>query len=118
MNVSALPDGYRYWAFVSYSHRDKAWGDWVHRRLEGDRVPPRVVGMDNRTGRVPARIFPIFRDREELPTSADLSRTLQDALKSSVYLLVIASPHSATSRWVNEEILNFKPWVGPIASCV
>jgi hypothetical protein len=23
-----------YWAFLSYSHTDKKWGDWLHKALE------------------------------------------------------------------------------------
>ena len=25
---------YRYRAFISYSHRDSGWADWLHRALE------------------------------------------------------------------------------------
>jgi hypothetical protein len=24
----------KYWAFLSYSHTDKKWGDWLHKALE------------------------------------------------------------------------------------
>ena len=24
-----MADDYKYWAFISYSHQDKAWGDWL-----------------------------------------------------------------------------------------
>ena len=39
---------------------------------EGYAVPKALVGRDNPTGSVPKRLYPIFRDREELPTAADL----------------------------------------------
>ena len=54
------------------------------------------------------RLFPIFRDREELPVSADLGTKIEAALRDSRYLIVICTPHSARSRWVNEEIKSFK----------
>jgi WD40 repeat protein len=57
---------------------------------------------------VPVRVFPIFRDREELPVSADLGMNIVDALRRSRYLIVICSPSAARSRWVNEEIKIFK----------
>ncbi|MFM7784431.1 MAG: hypothetical protein ACKPE6_07305, partial [Gammaproteobacteria bacterium] len=48
----------RYKAFISYSHRDTAAVRWLHRKLEGYRVPKALRG----TG-VPERLTPIFRDR-------------------------------------------------------
>jgi len=29
---------FKYYAFVSYSHQDKQWGDWLHKALETYRV--------------------------------------------------------------------------------
>jgi len=66
------------------------------------------VGREERDFPVPKKIFPVFRDREELPTSADLSQQINLALRQSRYLIVICSPHAATSIWVNEEIKYFK----------
>jgi len=99
---------YRYWAFISYSHADKSWGDWLHRALETYRVPKRLVGKTGASGLVPRRLYPIFRDREELSVSSSLGATIQQALQQSRSLIVICSPRSARSRWVNEEIKYFK----------
>lgn len=99
---------HKYWAFISYSHRDKRWGDWLHRKLETYRVPKHLVGRRTEHGVVPARLFPVFRDREELPTSANLGSEISAALGQSRALIVICSPSAATSRWVDEEILTFK----------
>src|SRR5690348_15661484 len=101
------PD-YRYWAFISYSHRDKAWGDWLHKALETYQVPARLVGRPGRDGPLPKRLYPVFRDREELPSSADLSNNINDSLTASRHLVVICSPRAAVSRWVNEEIIAYK----------
>ncbi len=98
----------KYWAFLSYSHRDAEWGDWLHKALETYRVPRRLPGKQSRDGTVPERVFPIFRDREELPVSANLGTNINQALEESRYLIVICSPHSAQSRWVNEEIKTFR----------
>lgn len=100
---------YKYHAFISYSHRDRAWGDWLHKALETYKVPKALVGQPTERGEpVPARVFPVFRDREELPTSTSLRTAIQDALRESRYLIVICSPHSAQSLWVNKEILEYK----------
>ena len=88
----------KYWAFISYSHKDTAIADWLHRKLETYRVPKSLVGTPSREGEVPSRIMPIFRDREELPTSSELGDNLQKSLQQSRYLIVICSPDAAQSR--------------------
>lgn len=98
----------RYRGFISYSHSDAKMATRLHRWLEAYRVPRRLAGRETPFGPVPARLHPIFRDREELPTSADLGSQIQAALAVSATLIVVCSPRAATSRWVNEEILAFK----------
>ncbi|TAK16786.1 MAG: TIR domain-containing protein [Acidobacteria bacterium] len=98
----------KYWAFISYSHVDAAVGAWLHKALESYRVPKKLVGGPGRDGPVPARLVPVFRDREELPVSADLNDNISTALAESRYLIVVCSPNAAVSRWVNEEVLTFK----------
>ncbi len=105
---NGLGTGTRYWGFISYSHRNEPWARWLHRSLENYSVPRSLIGRSSRDGRVPRRLFPIFRDREELPVSADLGANLKGCLERSRYLVVVCSPSSAASRWVNEEIRYFK----------
>lgn len=99
---------WRYRAFISYSHRDKRAVARLHGALERFRMPRRLVGRDGPFGPVPARLTPIFRDRDELPASGNLGAELMAALQSAQFLIVVASPASARSRWVNEEIIAFK----------
>ena len=99
---------YKYWAFISYSHRDRAWADWLHKALETYRVPRRLVGRETTAGPVPRRLFPVFRDLEELPSSPNLSGAIDRALEQSRYLIVIASPYAAVSKWVDQEIARFR----------
>ncbi|MEY8250846.1 MAG: toll/interleukin-1 receptor domain-containing protein [Colwellia sp.] len=106
--MEPIDNNAKYWAFISYSQKDKAWGDWLHRRLEAYGIPKHLVGTVTSEGNIPKQLLPIFRDREELPTSADLGNDIQQALKDSRCLIVICSPHSANSFWVNEEIRRFK----------
>ncbi len=101
-------DAYKYWAFISYSHQDRAWGDWLHKTLETYRVPSRLVGRESRDGTIPRRLYPVFRDRDELPSSANLGDALNESLRQSRYQIVICSPRAAASRWVNEEVKYFK----------
>ncbi len=103
-----MRDRYSYKAMVSYSHTDQKWARWLHRALESYRVPKHLVGTDSSAGTVPARLTPVFRDRDELAVSSDLSDRIREALIASEYLIVICSPAAAKSRWVNREIEEFK----------
>lgn len=98
----------RYRAFLSYSHADIRLVRWLHRTLEGFRLPRKLVGEPTPLGPAPRRLIPIFRDRDELPAAGDLSSELRAALSRSLRLVVICSPAAARSSWVNEEILTFK----------
>ena len=108
MSGSNADRPFAYRAFISYSHRDKAWADWLHKSLETWRVPARLVGKETAAGTIPRRLNPVFRDREELASATDLGRKVNEALAQSQNLIVICSPASATSRWVNEEVLAYK----------
>ncbi|HTM29481.1 MAG TPA: toll/interleukin-1 receptor domain-containing protein, partial [Rhodanobacter sp.] len=99
---------FAYRAFISYSHADKAWVDWLHKALETYRVPSRLVGTKTAAGVIQRRLNPIFRDRDELASAHDLGHKVNAALAESEALIVICSPRSAQSRWVNEEVLAFK----------
>ena len=95
----------RYRAFISYSHADERWARWLHRGLETYRVPGRIVAEQ---GLATNRLLPIFRDREELGSSGDLSATIRTALAESANLIVICSPAAAQSTWVNREVEAFQ----------
>lgn len=102
------PEEYKYWAFISYSHADERWAGWLHRALEGYRIPERLVGKDASLGPIPKKLFPVFRDRDELAGSSSLGPELQKALHRSRSMIVVCSPRAASSHWVNEEIKYFK----------
>jgi TIR domain len=99
---------FKYWAFISYSHADEEWAKWLHKSIETYRVPRKLIGRKTPQGTIPKRLFPVFRDREELPGASDLGGKLTESLTRSRNLLVICSPKSAVSKWVNEEVKTFK----------
>lgn len=107
-NQNNPPDNFKYWAFISYSHADEEWAKWLHKSLETYRVPRKLVGRATTRGEVPKRLFPIFRDRDELPGASDLGGRLTEALTQSRSLIVVCSPKSAVSKWVNEEVKTYK----------
>ena len=94
---------FAYDAFISYSHRDLAWGAWLQRRLETRRIPRdlRPAWME---GRVRLRVF---RDQTDL-AGVELSESLQKALTSARFLIVVCSPASAASPWVEREVRFFR----------
>ena len=96
-----------YRGFISYSHADERWATWLHRSMESYRVPGKLVGTQTPLGEVPRQLRPIFRDRDDLSSASDLSTTVKAALANSESLIVICSPNSAASQWVNEEIREF-----------
>jgi len=99
---------FRFKAFISYNHRDRNWSAWLQRSLEAYRIPKRLVGSEGEFGSVPRRLTPVFRDREDLPSASDLSGKVKEALEASEALIVVCSPASAGSKWVNEEIRYFR----------
>jgi WD40 repeat protein len=104
--ASDAPQEFRYDAFISYRHTepDRRWARWLHAALETYRVPRRLVAERG----IQPRIRRVFRDEEELPASADLSREIDLALEQSRVLIVICSPNAPKSEWVNAEVQRFR----------
>ncbi|MGI8561129.1 MAG: TIR domain-containing protein, partial [Luteimonas sp.] len=98
----------QYAAFLSYSHADARWAQWLLRRLEAFRVPSRLVGTLGAHGIIGPRLGKVFRDRDELPTAGDLGHTIRAALSQSAALVVVCSPDAARSHWVNAEVQAFR----------
>jgi hypothetical protein len=98
----------KYRAFISYSHTDSSWAKWLHRGLEGFSIDKDLVGRKAPTGAIPRALRPVFRDRDDFTAGQTLSGQTIDALDASQALIVICSPSSAGSTYVNEEIRLFR----------
>lgn len=108
-SASTTEEGRKYWAFISYSSKDSHWGQWVIRSIETYRIPKSLVGLRSACGSIPDRLYPVFRDRDELRVGADVGEELRQALASSRHLIVVCSPYSADpTSWVNKEITSFQ----------
>ena len=94
----------RYDAFISYSHSepDAFVAGKLHSMLEHYKVPKKIREISGKK-----KIERVFRDREELPLSANLAMGICEALENSEYLIVICSPRSVKSEWVQREIETF-----------
>ncbi len=95
-----MPSSFRYPAFISYCHRDRKSAARLQAAVENFRLP-------REAGDLPERLRPVFRDREVLGSSHDLSAAICTALDESAHLLVVCSPQAAASRWVAAEIRHF-----------
>ena len=96
---------YRYFAFVSYSHKDIAWAKWLQEGLERYKLPSTI--RKELPPHIPTSIKPVFRDATDIGLG-DLRQTLRTELQDSRYLIIVCSPHSAKSEWVNREIEHFR----------
>jgi tetratricopeptide (TPR) repeat protein len=106
--VMAEPVGFKYRAFISYSHADASWAKWLHRALESFTIDKDLVGRETANGPVPKALRPIFRDRDEFTAGHSLNEQTLAALDASHALIVICSPAAAKSRYVTEEVRLFK----------
>lgn len=93
-----------YAAFISYHHRplDKAVARRLQRLIEQYRIPAELAG-----DRESNRLGLVFRDEDELPVSTDLTDNIQEALDHSDFLIVVCTPGTPDSIWVEQEIAYF-----------
>lgn len=94
---------FKYFAFISYSSHDIAWGKKLQKKLEGYRMPSTLCS-EHGWQRNP--IKPVFFAPTDIQPG-DLDEELKERLKASRNLIVICSPHSAKSDWVSKEIAYF-----------
>ena len=94
----------RYDAFISYRHSDLDMyiAKKIHKGLETFKVPRPVTKKYGKKS-----IKRVFRDQEELPIGSDLGDNIESALRESEFLLVICSPRTPESYWVQKEIETF-----------
>lgn len=82
-----------YDAFLSYSHADRAVAAGIQKGLHR---------IGRRMGRLHA--LRVFRDATDLTASPDLWGKVAEAMGQARYCIVVLSPHSAVSEWVDREI--------------
>lgn len=95
---------FEYDAFISYRHEepDMTIAKKLIATLERYSAP---IGASKNEIR---KIRKVFIDREELPTTNDLSESIKHALQNSRFLIVICSPHVRQKpQWIENEIEYF-----------
>ena len=83
-----------YNAFISYRHAklDSEIAEHIQRKLEHIHVPHKLKKNLKHD-----KINRIFRDKDELPITSDLTETITDALRKAEYLIVICSTNTKES---------------------
>ena len=92
---------YAYYAFISYNHRDSKQAKWFQEKLENFKFPTTL--KKDYGSRIPDSLRPIFRDATDLNAGV-LEENLKRELLDSRFLIVVCSPESAQSEWVNKEV--------------
>ena len=104
-NDDGIRDGtFEYYAFISYSHKDKPFAKWLQKALERSRIP---AGLHRENDDIVKKIAPVFRDDTDLVNHTTVSRDLRGELERSRFLILLCSPASAKSEWVNDEVKTF-----------
>lgn len=90
----ASSDGVDYDAFISYSHA-----------ADGQLAPALQAGLQS-LGKpwYRRRALRVFRDKTSLSASPELWPSIEHALATSRYFVLLASPEAARSRWVDQEV--------------
>ena len=94
---------YEYYAFISYKREDEKWAEWLQEKLEYYKLPTYI--KEDRPD-IPDFIRPIFRDATDLEIGL-LNENIHRGLRESRYLIVVCSPNTPKSKWVNLEIEEF-----------
>lgn len=107
-----------YIAFISYRHKDldKFVARKLHTLIERYVIPRELrksglhgVESTDADGKKNSskHLGLVFRDEEELPVSSNLTQSIQTALDNAKYLIVVCTPNTPESIWVEREISYF-----------
>ena len=99
-----MPQEPSYIAFISYRHLplDMEAAKRIQKKIENYTIP-----KDFREQFGGKKFGHVFRDEDELPSTASLSDSIYYALDRSKFLIVICTPDLPQSRWCEAEIKYF-----------
>ena len=98
--MTAASGSSNYDAFISYSYAaDGALAPSLRNGLQRFATPWRVFGWVN-----PVRSLRVFQDQASLSANPALWPTIEKALGSAEWFILLASPEAANSPWVEKEI--------------
>ena len=91
-------------AIITYVPEEFIWCDWIYRQLDGIAVPSAIARKPTKHGFPCPSHVSIFPDPRN---PADVAR-YPEMLSVALYLVIVCSPHSAQSKWVDQQIRAFK----------
>ncbi len=93
--------------FMCYSRRDIDIAQRLQQNFRDYRFPKNMVGRQTDFGPIPERFGRVFRDVTHFTVASDLNEHTKTALRESATQIVLCSPHSAASNYVEKEIRYF-----------
>jgi len=103
--MGAMVDSeFEYIAFISYKHedRDRKWSKWILEYIEQYAIPKALrKSIDQK------KLGKCYRDEDESSVGDNLEGSINLALESSKFLIVVCSKNTPQSEWVNNEIRHF-----------
>lgn len=85
-----------YNAFISYSHHDCR------------KIAPKIQGAIENIGKpwywIGRKNLNLFRDDTDISANPELWKSIVNALSNSDYLILLASPSTVTSKWIQKEV--------------
>ncbi len=91
-------ESYKYFAFISFQSSDAKQALWLQKAIESYRLP---TALQRRDKSLPKRMRPCFCYLNDINLSEELMQELKQRMEQSEYLIVVCSPRSAKSQFVN-----------------
>ena len=92
-----MQETFKYFAFISFQSSDAKQALWVQKAIESYRLPTAV----SKSRSLPKKMRPCFCYLNDINLSEELMTELKLRMEQSEYLIVICSPRSAKSTFVN-----------------
>lgn len=93
-------EAYKYFAFISFQSADAREAVRLQHAIESYRLPAVLCKQNN----VPRRIKPLYCYLNDMHAGEELMQELKSRMEQSRYLIVVCSPRSAQSVYVNSGI--------------
>lgn len=95
-----MADTYKYYAFISFQNSDAKEASRLQHAIESYRLPAILCKQAN----VPRRVKPLYCYLNDIHAGEELMIELKQRMEQSRYLIVVCSPRSAKSVYVNSGI--------------
>ncbi len=96
-----MQPSYKYFAFISFQSADAREAARLQHTIESYRLPAVLCRQDNT---LPRCIKPLYCYLNDMHAGEELMQELKLRMEQSRYLIVVCSPHSARSTYVNSGI--------------